>query len=63
MSFYQWLQFVLIARIRKVVAERGHFPPSSQIGTHAVRELDGCDEASELISLLSALDRFIETGR
>lgn len=63
MSFYQWLQFVLIPRVRSVVAERGHFPPQSHIGGHAVRELDGCHEASDLITLLSAFDRFIETGR
>jgi uncharacterized protein YqcC (DUF446 family) len=63
MSFYQWLQFVLIPRIRKVVAERGVFPPSSHVGAYAVRELDGCNEASELIPLLSQFDRFIETGR
>jgi len=63
MSFYQWLQFVLIPRVRNVIATRGHFPPSSQVGAYAVRELDGCDEASELITLLSSFDRFIETAR
>jgi uncharacterized protein YqcC (DUF446 family) len=63
MSFYQWLQFVLIPRVRNVVAARGQFPPKSQIGAYAVRELDGCDEANELVTLLSAFDKFIETGR
>ena len=32
MSFYQWLQFVLIPRIRSVVAQRGAFPGRSQVG-------------------------------
>jgi uncharacterized protein YqcC (DUF446 family) len=63
MSFYQWLQFVLLPRIRQVVAERGSFPPQSRVGAYAVRELDGCNDASELITLLSSFDHFIETGR
>ena len=63
MSFYQWLQFVLLPRIRSVVAKRGHFPPKSQIGAYAVRELDGQDEAADLIELLSRFDQFIETAR
>ena len=63
MSFYQWLQFVLIPRVRNVVATRGTFPPKSQVGAYAVRELDGSDEAAELITLLSAFDHFVETGR
>jgi uncharacterized protein YqcC (DUF446 family) len=63
MSFYQWLQFVLLPRIRTVVAEQGSFPGRSQVGVYAVRELDGQDEAADLISLLSRFDRFIETAR
>ena len=63
MSFYQWLQFVLIPRIRSIVAARGTFPGKSQVGSYAVRELDGQDEAADLITLLSRFDRFIETGR
>jgi uncharacterized protein YqcC (DUF446 family) len=63
MSFYQWLQFVLLPRIRTIVAERGTFPGRSQIGAYAVRELDGDDAASELVSLLSRFDSFIETAR
>jgi uncharacterized protein YqcC (DUF446 family) len=63
MSFYQWLQFVLLPRVRNVIATRGHFPPRSQVGAYAVRELDGSDEAAELITLLCAFDHFIETGR
>jgi len=62
MSFYQWLQFVLLARVRDVVANRGAFPRSSSVGAYAVRELDGCDEAADLIRLLSEFDAFIEAG-
>ncbi len=63
MSFYQWLQFVLIPRVRSVVATHGTFPGKSQVGGYAARELDGEYEAGELVALLSAFDRFIETGR
>ena len=61
MSFYQWLEFVLVPRIREIVAKRGRFPSESQVGAYAVRELDGLDEASDLISLLSEFDGFIES--
>ncbi len=60
MTFYQWLQFVLLPRIREVIAEKGEFPSRSQVGVYAVRELDGLTEASELVSLLAEFDDFIE---
>ena len=60
MTFYQWLQFVLLARVRDVIVERGQFPRQSQVGAYAVRELDGCDVASGLINTLSEFDEFIE---
>jgi uncharacterized protein YqcC (DUF446 family) len=63
MSFYQWLQFVLLPRIRNIVAQRGTFPGKSQVGSYAIRELDGENEAAELIDLLIRFDRFIETAR
>src|SRR5438128_12396881 len=51
MSFYQWLQFVLLPRVREIIEERGAFPRESAVGAYAVRELDGCDEAGELVTL------------
>ncbi len=60
MSFYQWLQFVLLERIREIVAEHGEFPPESSVGAYAVRELDSRDEASGLIQALSEFDDFID---
>lgn len=62
MSFYQWLQFVLVPRIRSIVADCGSFPARSQVGSYAVRELDGEDRAAELIAVLIRFDRFIENG-
>ncbi len=60
MAFFQWLQFVLLPRIREIAGERGSFPSQSQVGAYAVRELDGNWEASDLISLLCEFDDFIE---
>ncbi len=60
MSLYQWLQFVLVPRVRSIVAERGAFPGESQVGAYAIRELDGRDEANGLIEALCEFDRFIE---
>jgi len=56
MTFEQWLQFIFIARVREIVAARGEFPSRSQVAAQAVREFDGFDEASGLISLLSEFD-------
>jgi uncharacterized protein YqcC (DUF446 family) len=60
MSFYQWVQFVLLARVRDIVAQKGAFPKSSSVGAYAIRELDGQLEAAGLVSLLCEFDQFIE---
>ena len=60
MTFYQWLQFVLLARVREIVEQRGQFPRESSVGAYAVRELDGNDGAAGLIEALSEFDSFIE---
>src|SRR5262249_37822193 len=62
MTFYQWLQFVLLPRIREIVEERGEFPAESSVGAYAVRELDGVEEAGGLVRALSEFDEFIEVG-
>jgi uncharacterized protein YqcC (DUF446 family) len=62
MSFYQWIQFILLDRIRSIIAEKGQFPPQSHVGGYAVRELDGVDEARGLIDALNALDDLINSG-
>ena len=60
MTFYQWLQFVLLPRVRQIVEKHGSFPATSSVGAYAVRELDGLDEASGLIKALAEFDDFIE---
>jgi uncharacterized protein YqcC (DUF446 family) len=56
MAFSQWLQFVLVPRVREIVAARGAFPSVSHVGAHAVREFDGNHDADRLVSLLSEFD-------
>ena len=63
MTFFQWLQFVLLVRIRETASERGTFPRESQVGAYATRELDGFAEGSDLIRLLCEFDDFIESRR
>ena len=59
MPFSTWLTFVFIPRVRNIIAERGEFPASSQVGVQALREFDGCPEAGELVHLMSQFDSFI----
>jgi uncharacterized protein YqcC (DUF446 family) len=60
MAFEQWIQFVLLPRIREIVRTRGRFPSGSEVGVYAVRALDGDYDADRLCSLLSQLDWIIE---
>ncbi|MCC6643530.1 YqcC family protein [Candidatus Peregrinibacteria bacterium] len=56
MTIEQWIQFVLIPRVREIIAEQGDFPADSQVGTYAMRNLDGDDEAGQLVTLLCEFD-------
>ena len=60
MTFYQWLQFVLLPRVREIIRRQGSFPSESSAGAYAVRELDGLEEAGDLIQALCQFDDFIE---
>jgi uncharacterized protein YqcC (DUF446 family) len=60
MGFEQWIQFVLIPRIREALREGAEFPSHSAVGVYAVRALDGDYDADRLCSLLSDLDWVIE---
>ncbi len=61
MGFEQWLQFVLIPRIREIVHERGEFPAQSSIAPYAVRYFDGHPDPGELPDLLCELDCIINS--
>ena len=62
MAFSQWLQFILIPRVRQIISERGEFPTDSMVGVQAMREFDGDENAADLVSLLGEFDRLF-TGR
>lgn len=59
MAFGQWVRFVLVPRIREMVAGGSPPPASSMVGVQAAREFDGQPEAERLSSLLSELDGIV----
>lgn len=52
----QWLQFVLLPRVRQVVASKGEFPADSAVAAWASRNFDGDPDASALVRLLAEFD-------
>jgi uncharacterized protein YqcC (DUF446 family) len=59
LAFEQWLQFVLIARVREIVAGKGKFPTGSQVGDQAFREWvmwGSRQDVDPLIKLLREFD-------
>jgi len=60
MVYDQWLQFVLLPRVRDIVRNRGAFPPSSGVGRQALGEWDGDDRAVQLTSMLCEFDRLVQ---
>lgn len=63
MAYTQWLQFVLVPRLREIAAGGMPVPPSSAVGTQSVREFDTWPVAQGLTSVLSALDAFVGRER
>jgi uncharacterized protein YqcC (DUF446 family) len=59
MSFEQWLQFVLIPRIREIVEEKSDFPTGSNLAPYSVRYFDGDTNAETLQDILYSLDQLI----
>ncbi|MCU0727843.1 MAG: YqcC family protein [Planctomycetes bacterium] len=62
MSFEQWLQFVLVPRVRQIVAGREAFPPKSETAVYAARYFEGDSQAATLLGLLAELDGFVNRG-
>lgn len=56
MAFTQWLQFVLVPRVRDVIARQGQFPAQSNVAAFAYREFDGQNEFQQLCRLLQEFD-------
>jgi len=59
MVFSQWLQFILLPRVREEIADND-FPSESYVGTQAIREFDTCSDASDLITILCEFDAFFD---
>jgi uncharacterized protein YqcC (DUF446 family) len=59
MSFVQWLQFVLLPRIREIVKEESDFPAGSMLTAYAIREFQGDPDSGQLILLLYELDQLV----
>ena len=60
MTFEQWIQFVLVPRLRGIVRDRDEFPAGSELAVYAVRALDGDPDAERLHELLHELDRLVD---
>ena len=59
MAFEQWLQFILIPRIREIVKENGGFPAGSMLVAYAIRIFGGDPNSSQLHGLLYELDKLV----
>lgn len=56
MPFNYWLEFIFMARVREIIAEKGKFPSTSNVAAQAIREFDTDNNASNLVTLLSEFD-------
>lgn len=56
MPFENWIQLVLVPRLREVARGEQPMPPSSNLAGHAVREFDGWDAMQPLIDALREVD-------
>ncbi len=56
MAYAQWLRWVFVPNVRRIIAERGRFPSESWVGVQAVREFDGDPNANRLTDLLNEFD-------
>lgn len=57
MTCEQWIQFVLLPRVREIVADRGQLPQDSQVAAYAIRNLDvsGSDALLECLAEFDGL--------
>ncbi len=56
MPFENWIQMVLVPRLRDVARGEQLLPPSSNLADHAVREFDGWETMQPLIDALREVD-------
>src|SRR4051812_18166950 len=56
MAFEEWIQFILLKRIKQIIDEKDTLPSESMISTYAIREFDGNPDYDNLMDLLRQLD-------
>lgn len=59
MTFEHWLSRVFLPAVRNAIAGKD-LPSESNVGTAAIRNLDGNDDAAELVSMLCEFDAEVE---
>lgn len=57
----EWLQFVLLERLRELAKSGGELPATSETAPWAVRQFDG-DDVPELLGILHQLDALVAEG-
>jgi uncharacterized protein YqcC (DUF446 family) len=60
MTFDQWMQFVLVPRLREIVRDREEFPSGSELAAYAVHALGGDPDFESLHELLYEIDQLVE---
>jgi len=60
MTFDQWMQFVLVPRLREMVRDREQFPSGSDLAAYGIRALDGDPDWERLHDLLYQIDALVE---
>jgi uncharacterized protein YqcC (DUF446 family) len=60
MTFDQWMQFVLVPRLREMVRDREEFPAGSDLAAYGIRALDGDPDWERLHDLLYDIDQLAE---
>jgi uncharacterized protein YqcC (DUF446 family) len=56
MPFTDWLRWVFVPNVERLIASNGPWPGSSQVSTQAMREGDTDDVVQSLVPALSAFD-------
>jgi uncharacterized protein YqcC (DUF446 family) len=56
MAFEQWLRWVFVPRVETLLENDGPWPSTSDVGVFAIKNFDGQDEVSALVSLLCEFD-------
>jgi uncharacterized protein YqcC (DUF446 family) len=56
MAFEQWLRWVFVPQVETLIKDNGPWPSTSDVGVFAIKNFDGNDKASELVTLLCEFD-------